>query len=261
MTDVDQTGPTYPPGLQPGDNAIGKFIIGVSPIGEIFPTFSSWRTIISQYANSPIITTLITNFEQYLEQDFDFTAFFDYIWNVNTAQGYGLDVWGRIVNVSRTLTISSGSPFLGFAEAGAPAESFGFGGFYDGSDITTNFDLADDAYRTLIFAKALSNICDGSIPAINQLLMTLFPNRGNAFVIDNGTVPSGPPFFGFAEAVGDDNIDGFNQQPFYPTTLANNMTMTYTFNFILSPVELAIVEQSGVLPKPTGVAVSVVQGV
>jgi Protein of unknown function (DUF2612) len=36
------------------------------------------------------------------------------------------------------------------------------------------------------------------------------------------------------------------------------MTMTYTFAFQLSPVELAIVTQSGVLPKPTGVLASVV---
>jgi len=36
------------------------------------------------------------------------------------------------------------------------------------------------------------------------------------------------------------------------------MMMTYTFEFPLSPVELAIVQNSGVLPKPTGVAATVV---
>ena len=36
------------------------------------------------------------------------------------------------------------------------------------------------------------------------------------------------------------------------------MTMTYTFEFALTPVEQAIVEQSGVLPRPTGVSSSVV---
>lgn len=259
MTDIDMTGPPYPPGFQPGDNAIGKFIIGVSPIGEILPTFDVWRTIISQYANSPIIIQLIQNFQQYIDQNQNFTAFFDFIWNVDTAQGYGLDVWGRIVNVSRTLNITD-VQYLGFDEAGQTSESFGFGGFYTGGGITQNFELADDAYRTLIFAKALANICDGSIPAINQLLMSLFPNQGNAYVTDSGAAPSAPPYFGFSDAVGDDEITGFNDAPFYPTTLANNMTMTYTFKFVLSPVQLAIVEQSGVLPKPVGVAATVVQG-
>ncbi|WP_415752057.1 DUF2612 domain-containing protein [Mesorhizobium sp. B2-1-8] len=36
------------------------------------------------------------------------------------------------------------------------------------------------------------------------------------------------------------------------------MTMTYSFAFQLTPVELAIVQNSGVLPKPTGVKASIV---
>ena len=35
------------------------------------------------------------------------------------------------------------------------------------------------------------------------------------------------------------------------------MTMTYVFKFKLSAVEQAIVRQSGILPRHTGVAVSV----
>jgi hypothetical protein len=83
--------------------------------------------------------------------------------------------------------------------------------FYSGAPLTTNFALSDDAFRVLIFAKALSNITDGSIKAINQLLINLFPGRGNAYVVDN--------------------LD---------------MTMVYTFEFSLSTVEAAIMAQSGV---------------
>jgi hypothetical protein len=36
------------------------------------------------------------------------------------------------------------------------------------------------------------------------------------------------------------------------------MTMAYVFTFGLTPVELAIVQNSGVLPKSTGVAATVV---
>ena len=38
-----------------GSNGIGGFVIGVSPIGDI-PPFDFWKTIISQYANSDVIT-------------------------------------------------------------------------------------------------------------------------------------------------------------------------------------------------------------
>lgn len=206
---------------QPGSNAIGSFVIGVSPIGSIVP-FSYWQTIISQYANSPSITTLIGDFDQYVDQTANFDALFDDIWNVTTAQGYGLDVWGRIVGVSRTLHIVGDTTYLGFEEA---TTGFGFGQapLFSGETITTNFDLADVNFRTLIYAKALANISDGSIPSINSLLRSLFPNRGNCFVTDGG-----------------------------------DMTMTYTFDFVLSPVELAIVQNSGVLPRPTGVSATVV---
>jgi hypothetical protein len=37
------------------------------------------------------------------------------------------------------------------------------------------------------------------------------------------------------------------------------MSMIYTFNFVLSPVDSAIVTSSGVLPRPAGVALSIVQ--
>lgn len=217
------SGPPYPhPNPAPGSNAIGSFVIGVSPIGSI-SSFDVWTTVVSQYANAPILTQLITNFAGYIDATQNFDQFFDFIWNVDTAVGYGLDVWGRIVGVARVLQLPSNTSYLGFEEA-TDWQPFGQAPFYSGDPVTNNYSLSDDAYRTLIFAKALANICDGSIPAINQLLLNLFPSLGNCYVTDG--------------------LD---------------MTMTYTFGFILSPVQLAIVQNSGVLPKSTGVSVTVVQ--
>ena len=212
---------------RPGSNAIGSFTIGVSAIGSI-PYFDYWQTVISQYANSPILMQLIDNFFQYVDQTVNLDAFFDLLWNIETAEGYGLDVWGRIIGVSRTLNVGIDVVYFGFQESVSPGiyspGTFGEQSFYSGQDTTNNFDLSDSAYRVLLFAKALSNISDGSIPSINQLLINLFPNRGNAFV--------------------QDNLD---------------MTITYVFEFVLSPVEVAIVSTSGVLPKPSGVSYDIDQ--
>lgn len=216
------SGPPYPRTLVPGSNAIGLFEIGVSPIGAI-DNFDYWRTIISQYANSPIITTLIGNFFQYCNQTTNFDDFFDKIFNIETAEGYGLDVWGRILGVSRVLQIPSGDEYFGFQEGDPDFFGFNQAPFYSGTPITSNFSLADDAFRLLLLAKAAANISDGSIASINGLLLALFPNRGNCYVTDG--------------------LD---------------MSMTYTFEFTLSAVELAIVENSGVLPRPAGVSVAVV---
>ena len=215
------TGPAYPQESS-DSNAIGNFIIGVSTIGDI-PTFNVWKTIIAQYANSAILTRLIENMDAYLDPTINFQNFFDQVFNVDTAIGHGLDVWGRIVGVSRVLSVPSSDEYLGFEEALPGSEPFNQAPFFSGQQVTNNFILTDNAYRTLIFVKALANICDGSIPAINQILLNLFPNRGNCFVVDN--------------------LD---------------MTMAYKFEFVLSALELAIIAQSGALPKSTGVSTSVI---
>lgn len=244
------SGPEYPRGPLPGSNGIGVFQIGVSPIGQL-ADFDVWTTIISQYANSPILTRLIENIFAYLDQTRDFEAFFDLIMNVDTAEGYGLDVWGRIVGVNRVLQVPSGAWF-DWEEALPGSYGFNQAPYFSGTSLTSNFRLSDQTYRTLILTKAAANITDGSIPAINRILMTLFPNRGNAYVTDGRSFPE---WFGFDEA---GNSSGFNQDGFYSGQTVGSMEMTYTFTFPLSPVELTIVQSSGVLPKPTGVSATVV---
>lgn len=191
--------------------------------------------------------------DQYISPAANLENFYNQIWNIDTAVGFGLDTWGRIVGVGRVLNVQSGE-YFGFDEAtNLSANPFGQAPLYGGQAITSNYALTDEAYRLLIFAKAAANICDGSIPAINQILMNLFPNRGNAYVTDGRNSGAIGMYFGFAEA----HASGFGQEPFgddlVPPSLPNNMTMIYTFQFALQPYEVAIVTQSGVLPKPVGV--------
>jgi hypothetical protein len=220
------SGPPYPRynlGAAPGQNFIGGFVIGFSPIGDVAP-FDVWTTMISQYSNSSIIDQLCTNMAQYVDETENMDLFYDTMWNVDTAVGYGLDVWGRIVGVGRVLALPVvGGDYLGFQEAGDPTERTGFGQgpFFSGETVTNNFTLTDAAYRPLVLAKALANICDGSIPSINQLLLNLFAGLGKCYVADG-----------------------------------LNLTMTYTFDFVLSPVQRAIA-LSGVLPRTSGVSVSI----
>jgi hypothetical protein len=185
------------------------------------------RTIISQYGNSPTLGLLIEAANQWLDPGANIDTFYADVWNIATAQGYGLDIWGRIVGVQRVLTVSAGK-YWGYKEAGTTsAEPYypgGHGAFYSGQAFTSNFALSDQSFRLLILAKAASNISDGSISSINAIMMALFPGRGFAWVVDN-----------------------------------LNMSLTYTFAFlpVLTPVELAILGQSGVLPRPTGVSTSI----
>lgn len=185
------------------------------------------RTIISQYANSPTLVQLIKNMDGYIDPSADIDAFLENIWDISSAVGVGLDIWGKIVGLltGRILKIPTAELSLGFKEAGtASATPFGSGAFYNGAPATQNYSLADPAFKTLILAKAIANITDGSIPSYNQLLQSLFAGRGRCYINDLG-----------------------------------NMQMRYTFEFYLQPYEVAIITQSGVLPRPSGVLASMVQ--
>jgi hypothetical protein len=181
------------------------------------------QTIVSQYKNAPSLTALIQNFNGYLDPTANIDAYYELCFDIPTAVGYGLDRIGRIVGVQRVLQVANAT-FFGFSEALPGSQPFNQAPFFTGSgSLTSNYALLDPDFRTLIYAKCLANICDGSVPAINRILLLLFPGRGNCYCTDN--------------------LD---------------MTMTYTFTFTLSLVENAILTQTGVLPKPTGVAASFV---
>jgi len=177
------------------------------------------QTIISQYGNSATITQLIRNMNGYLDPRADFDTFYDFVWNVETAQGFGLDIWGRIVNIKRELLIPETPNYFGFSDALPGSHPFDEQPFFDGSEpATQTYRLSDDAYRQLILVKALANISATNAPSINQLLQNLFAGRGRCYVNDTG-----------------------------------NMTLRYTFEFLLTPYEFAIMTQADALPHPAGV--------
>ncbi len=216
------TGPAYPwPNPAPGSNAVGSFEIGVSPIGTI-QAFQIWTTIISQYANSPILTALIESFNDAMDFTESIDNFYDLVFNVLTATGYGLDVCGRIVVAPRTLLVTGGSASVfGFNEPGNDWVGFNQAPFTQGPSPTSNVTLTDAQYRPLVLAKAATNIWDGSIPGLNAILLALFAGRGTPYVQDN-----------------------------------LNMSLTYVFPFALTPLDSAVISSSGVLPQPTGVVIN-----
>jgi len=177
------------------------------------------QTILSQFANSPALIALIEDYNAAVDPSAKLDAFYNKVWNIATAEGWGLDNWGRIVGVSRVIPLpTSPTGYLGFAQQ-VGSQSFGYGAFFNGANSTTNYALADDAYRTLILTKALANISNCAIPTYNRILRTLFPGRGNAYVSDQG-----------------------------------GMRMQLTFEFMLTQVEISILKYSGAFSNPTGVS-------
>lgn len=188
------------------------------------------ETILSQYANSPVLCALIDSFNAAADPRTLIEGFLRDVWNPDTARGWGLDVWGRIVGVGRVLKVPADAWF-GFSQADDGSETitpfndrqFYLGGVSAGNAaISNNYVLTDDAYRKLIYAKAAANITRGSISNINAILMNLFGGEGRALWVEETA-------------------------PFH---------MTIVYNFTPSPVEAVIIENSGILPRPSGVIVS-----
>jgi len=193
----------------------------------------SWdETLLSQYVDSPTLVGLLQSFNDAVDPTIDIANFYSNIWNIATAVGNGLDIWGQIVGVSRYLQVSA-SNYLGFEEAyTAPTAStgpqpFGQAPFGSGTALTTTFALADAQYRRLILVKAAANISNLSIPSINALLQAEFSTSdginpyGSAYVINSGS-----------------------------------MSFQYHLTFVPSAVQIAIINNSGVFPRPAGVSVS-----
>lgn len=175
-----------------------------------------------QYAASPVIQQLVSDRASYFPNAWQ-DQFYNVVWNVDTAQGFGLDIWGRIVVIGRNIQIPV-VDYFGFSTAATPQTwaPFGQESFYTGPTATTTFRLADNAYRVLILAKALSNIADTNARSINKVIQQLFPGRGRAWVNDLG-----------------------------------GMSIRFNFEFNLEPWELAVLSNGGVLPRPAGVSATI----
>ena len=176
------------------------------------------QTILSQYANSNVLLALIEAMNESVDPGRDIDDFYDLIWNIETAQGYGLDVWGRIVGISRILSIPVVTDNWGFAQGVPSSQPFDQAPFYAGTVDSANYIMSDAAYRAIILIKALSNISNCSMQTQNKILMQMFPGRGNAYVQDLG-----------------------------------NMVSQLTFEFPLSVVEISLLTHGGAFFNPTGV--------
>ena len=128
------------------------------------------RTIQSQYGASPHIIGIVEAAAKQLDPTGDIQTFYDKVFNPLTAEGVGLDIWGRIVGANRYLTVDN-EDFFGFL--GSLLNPFNQSPFYVTGD-TDHYRLTDEAYRTLIFLKAAANIGNATLPSLKEILSTLF---------------------------------------------------------------------------------------
>lgn len=136
-------------------------------------------TVQSQYAASPHIRALVDSFWKAINPEADINEIYKNMVDPDTAVGFGLDVWGRMVSIGREyIALGENTKYLGFnppADVTNPRlDSLNNAPFY--RPVNGKVRLADTAYRTYIFIKALINISDGTLARINKMLVFMFPN-------------------------------------------------------------------------------------
>lgn len=135
-------------------------------------------TVQSQYAASPHIRALVDAYWEALNPDADIDLIYKNMIDPDTAVGFGLDVWGRIVAIGREyLAADEENIYFGFnpnSSINSRLDTFDNAPFF--KKIDGKVRLADPAYRTYIFIKAMINIGDCSLASINRMLKMMFPN-------------------------------------------------------------------------------------
>ena len=158
-----------------------------------FTSFDTWdiaETVQSQYATSKRMRAVIDAFWQAINPKSDIDLLYKKLVNPRTAEGWGLDVWGRIVAIGRSyLAVEVDTPYFGFdPPEGVKNErlnSFGNAPFY--KQIMGKVRLADTMYRTYGFLKALINISNSSLASLNQAVKLLFPDA-DIQILHTGTM-------------------------------------------------------------------------
>lgn len=101
--------------------------------------------ILTQYSGSPTIVQLLSDFRDNIDSQADINLFIEKVMNIDTAEGIGLDILGRIIGMARVVQ-------------------------YGGQTIT----LTDNLYRRLLMYKAFANISDSTMATMNKMLYLLF---------------------------------------------------------------------------------------
>lgn len=177
------------PGLQTFDVFSGDPV----PEGEWMPAdrqSSAYRTgratVQSQYSASPRILFLAEYYWSMLDPTESINLMLKKMIDPVTAEGSGLDAWGRIVGIKRATVPVSGE-YLAFDPdpmSNPDGDSWNNAPF---NPLTPQGLATDSVFRVYVMVKAMMNIGNGSLADINKYFSLMFPGSGIQ-VIHAGTM-------------------------------------------------------------------------
>lgn len=180
---------------------------------NVIDTIKANSSPLSQYANSRVYMNLYNGLSNIFSNAKTLEDWYNIVFNLKTASGYGLDIWGNILNQGRQFS---------YDDNGTTVYVF-LGGEQTIDGITYSAEYMEGMYRMVLFLKALTHITNCTLASLNSLLQYYFKDR----------------------------IDPENNQNVYVINYGT-MAIRYVFQFYVSKIEQSIFT-SDVMPRPTGV--------
>lgn len=142
------------------------------------------------------------------------------VFDLRTANDFGLQVWSIILGQSIYTNFTNGDPsgYFGFGQYNKNFENGNFAALSSGNNV-----YSTDVARALLQLRYFQLISSGTVPETNRMLKYVFGESGAAYLIDN--------------------LD---------------MTQTYIFEFSLSSEMTYMLNNTDILPRPAGVGSAIV---
>lgn len=176
------------------------------------------KALLWQYNNAPNLQELINEKQAWYElnQTEFWQNWLTDVFDLRTANDFGLSVWSIILNQPLFINLNPGAtPSWGF---GAFHTNFSRGNFSNATNQNNQLRLDTDTARRLLQLRYFQLTSSGTVPEVNRMLKYVFGDLGLAFLNDN-----------------------------------HDMTQFYTFMFPLSTELTFIFDNFDILPRPAGV--------
>ncbi len=205
----------------------------------------------SQYSASKKILALAAGFQERIDPQADVGLFYEKMFDIHTAEGAGLDNWGEILQVGRTISGPYAGDCFGFALSGLAG--FGLAPFApdSGSHDPNRITLDDELFRLLLLYKALANISASDAATQNKLLSVLIDTRVFHPLLGGTDVPEQSP----------ETRPRRSKRPTARTASPGvayvleigTMAIRWVFESPMTPVQLAVFKVAGTLARGAGV--------
>jgi hypothetical protein len=185
------------------------------------------QALLWQYNGANRLQSLLTQKSTwyFTNHTFFWVEWYTNVFNLITANEFGLSVWSAILNLPLfigTPPDPPGKPIFGFGGVGNTYENFGRGNF--STQGSNSFNLTVEEKRLLLRLRYWQLVSRAAIPETNNFLNTLFMDMGPVYI-----------------------LDGLDQY--------NNMFIVVVFAFPISRRLRYIIQHYDLIPRGSGVKI------